>query len=267
MRCKNVIMKGASVHGDGGYFVDISCHDHARFDRQSDEEVWRLWDDLAAQAGHLSNSDFEALDKASGFNYHSNGLLGDEDLPAILKPCAMTYDSMHNLWSNGTVGWEMFAFVQACKRKAGVTFADFRAYARRWQFQRKVKNNMFTAAHETACKNSFKGGASELISIFHVVLAFAEERVVGTASLDREVAPLRACGLLVDAFMKVKRGMATLRNDVIAAAEVHLNLHTQAYGTQFVKPKHHYVFHNAEQDFLFPFPFPLKQKTYFLYEK
>ena len=137
---KSVIIKGDSVHGDGGYFVDISCHGHARFDRQSDEEVWRLWGDLAAQAGRLSKGDFEALDKASGFNYHPNGLLGDKDLRAILKPSAMTYDSMRNLWSNGTVGREVFAFVKACKRKAGVTFADFRAYTRRWQFQHKLKN-------------------------------------------------------------------------------------------------------------------------------
>ena len=33
-----------------------------------------------------------------------------------------------------------------------------------------------------------------------------------------------------------------------AVAEVHLSLHKQAYGTRYVKPKHHYVFHNAEQE-------------------
>ena len=42
--------------------------------------------------------------------------------------------------------------------------------------------------------------------------------------------------------------MCPPRNDFIAAAEVHLDLHKQAYGTRYVKPKHHYVFHNAEQE-------------------
>ena len=257
LRCKNVILKGGSVDGDGGYFVDICCHEHARFEGHSDADVWKLWDDLAAaaatagQPGHMKKGNFKKLDKASGFNYHPKGLLEDKELRAVVKPSAMTYDSMHNLWSNGTVGWEVFGFVKACQRKADIGWPELHRFTRRWQFPSshgRTAKQMFTPGHETACKKSFKAGASELISIFSVLLAFAEERAVRIASLEREMASLRACGLLADAFLKVKRGRAPPRSDFIAAAEVHLNLHKQAYGTKYVKPKHHYVFHNAEQE-------------------
>eukprot|EP00959_Pyramimonas_sp_CCMP1952_P397008 8318228-Pyramimonas_sp.AAC.1 len=53
MRRKSAIRKGARVAGDvDNYFVDICCHDFARFDAQSDDEARGLWDELAAQAGH-----------------------------------------------------------------------------------------------------------------------------------------------------------------------------------------------------------------------
>ena len=257
LKCKNVIMKSASVDGDGGYFVDICCHEFARFDAQSDDDVWKLWDDLAAawatagSPGHISKGDFQKLDKASGFNYHPNGLLEDKELRAVVKPSDMAYDSMHNLWSNGTVGWEVFAFTTACNSKASITFPDFHKFVRRWQFQHGrtgAVHNMFSPGHATACKKSFKAGASELLSLIHIVLAFAEEKVVGIDSLERELASLRACGLLASAFKGVKRGTVASRNDFVASAEVHLDLHKQAYGVRYVKPKHHYVLHNADQE-------------------
>ena len=258
LKCKNVVMKSASVDGDGGYFVDICCHEFARFDAHLDDDVWKLWDDLAAAKataglpGHLSKGDFEILDKASGFNYHPNGLLDDKELRAIVKPSAMSYDSMHNLWSNGIVGWEVFGFTKACKSKANINFPDFHKFTRRWQFPRgsigTTTHNMFSPGHQTACKKSFKAGASELTSLIQIVVAFAEENVVGIESLEREVASLRACGLLASAFMDVKRGRVASRNDFVASAEVHLDLHKQAYGVRYVKPKHHYVLHNADQE-------------------
>ena len=77
----------------------------------TDADIWRLWDDIAeawatvGQPGHKNKGDIEKLEKASGFNYHPNALLNDKELRALVKPSCMTYDSMHNLWSNGTVGW------------------------------------------------------------------------------------------------------------------------------------------------------------------
>ncbi len=50
---------------------------------------------------------------------------------AVVKPSDMAYDSMHNLWSNGTVGWEVFAFTTACNSKASITFPDFHKFTRR----------------------------------------------------------------------------------------------------------------------------------------
>eukprot|EP00959_Pyramimonas_sp_CCMP1952_P464917 9487398-Pyramimonas_sp.AAC.1 len=120
MRCKNAIRKGARLAGDvDNYCFDICCQDFARFGAQSDDEARGLWDELAAQVGHLSATEFKKLEVASGFNYHANALLDGRELRSAVRPSSLMYDSMHNLWSNGIIGWEVFAFLGACKRKAG----------------------------------------------------------------------------------------------------------------------------------------------------
>ena len=63
--------------------------------------------------------------------------------------------------------------------------------------------------------------------------------------------------MIADAFLRAKRGLpAPAKEQFIALAEVHFDLHQRVYGSRFVKPKHHYVLHNAAQELLKISPSP-----------
>eukprot|EP00959_Pyramimonas_sp_CCMP1952_P123036 2572072-Pyramimonas_sp.AAC.1 len=70
-----------------------------------------------------------------------------------------------------------------------MSFADLRKHARCRSCAggSSATRHAFTTGHETACKKSFKSGASELISLLHILLACAEERVADIPSLAREL--------------------------------------------------------------------------------
>ena len=50
---------------------------------------------------------------------------------------------------------------------------------------------------------------------------------------------------VLDEFLKLKKGISSSNRVVLALMREHMQLHKLAYGTDWIKPKHHFAFHNA----------------------
>ena len=249
MRCANICMKkGRPAPGE----FSILCSRWAHFAPQTDEDVWKLFDDLGVQKATLGKTAYKALETKKGLHYHPLGLLADKELREHVKPSMMAYDPMHNLWANGVVGVEVGCFLKACKKKLKVTFADVRRFVQKWTLPKCRRGGwqkaMFSKSHESSCAKHFRAGASELIGCFPLVVAFAEERIAPNRGMQREVESLRACARMVDLAMAGKSLQRTSVAECIASMEVLMDSHQAAYGSKHIKPKHHYAFHNAAEE-------------------
>ena len=96
---------------------------------------------------------------------------------------------------------------------------------------------------------SFKAGASELISIFPLVRYFAQRIVAPTNRIPSQLQSFLACCKLVDVMLQAKYQGAdpSLAQGFDDAACEFLRLHTLAYDTEHVKPKHHFMMHVGRQ--------------------
>ena len=99
IKCRNVT---SLQHGDvaacdaEGWLVSIACADPRRFERRTEEDCWEAVDALHAAKGHMSNSSFDSLEKATGFTYSPEGVLMDLELREHVRPVEFaTNDPMH----------------------------------------------------------------------------------------------------------------------------------------------------------------------------
>ncbi len=99
LSCKNVINM-RSVLGDGD--VNLLCSDCASFQPMTNERVFAIHDQLAAESGNISNAKFEALQTQLGFTFCPDGILGDMRLRSMYRPVDHAIrDWMHTLVGDG----------------------------------------------------------------------------------------------------------------------------------------------------------------------
>lgn len=153
----------------------------------------------------------------------------------------------------------MAAFFKACKTELGAGFAALSTLAAAdWCYTKSVEKQkldaVFTACRERSGDDAWKASASETLLALPLVRFFAETVVRPLRRLEAEVASLCLCCDSVDAFMSIKRGFP-VGDRLLILVRSHLDSHKAAYGEQFLRPKHHYAWHNAarviaEQRFL-----------------
>jgi len=250
--CRNVMKIGSDLVAGQDYLIEATCGDTARFDLARDEHIWAAFDLLKASHSTMSKVAFETLEKATGFAYDPDSLLADEQLRTYVKPASsMTMDWMHNFLQSGTASVEIHAFLSQCRSELGVTFENIAALARAdWSWPKAQKNHklrdIFTPRREQSCQDSFKASASETLLAYPLLRYFAETIVLPTSKLDKECDSFLAmCGLL-DVLLSAKKGKINT-GALDAKLSRHLAAHKLAYGDQFLKPKHHFAFHNALQ--------------------
>ena len=257
--CKNVVMKDSElVENDAtAYLVEISCSDTNLFDRCSDQDVWDMIDMLAAQKPVLSKTAFENLEKAVGFNDNPHGVLQAVDLREHVRPVKVNaYDSMHCEYAHGVATTEIDLFLCSIHDKAGVSWkhlADFCSADWRYRGKKQQAAEYFlrAAEKEFAFSSTFKGMASDVFAVVPLLHHFGETvlRVAmgdGMAKeLDSFAAMAQVCYMLQD--LKRHKVNAQLCEAFTVKQQQHLRLFIEAYGTDHVKPKHHFAMHLGEQ--------------------
>ena len=249
--CRNVVSLHASLTSDQSYIVDVSCSDPDRFDAASDRDIWASFDKLEQNKGTLTRNRFETLERAVGLRYDADSLLADKELRSHIKPSSSTtMDWMHNFLVHGIFSLEVHAFLVCCRAKLGIDFAALRTFASSaWLWpaaQNKHKiDDIFTPSRERSCSDSFKASASELLMLFPMLRYFALIIVAPTKRCDKEVESLVSLCDVLDIFLAAKRG--TKVRGVGDKLGTFLEAHKSAYNLQYLKPKHHYSWHNAKQ--------------------
>lgn len=212
--CKNVISKNSSVvdYLDASYFVTVEHNVFSDFDLSKDSDVWESVDHLAAQLPLLRNAAFEELQKCIGFAHNPDGLLLDRRLREHVKPISCnTWDFMHTYLQGGVASVEVHLFLSSCKKKIGLSFSHVLLFCQAdWRFQNSTiltsLKHVFSEEREACTKESFKGGASELLSALPILAHFADRTCNGRHELQKEVASLIALSPVVSCISRLGLG-------------------------------------------------------------
>ena len=256
MECKNVLKLNHPALKNQSYLVDVGCTQMSKFDRASNEDIWKAFDDLEEAKPVLNPTQFDKLEKASGLKWSSSYLLAMKEIRKYVKPAdAVTVDPMHDAVSNGFVNAELFCFTSRCRSVCNIRFKHFKCHCTAdWQLpagsETKKIAHIFSDSREEASKEKFRSDASETLLIFPLVLNFAEDFVQKDLKiLEKEVAYLQACGRLLDSLLMVKRGNpANLTPRTYAKAwEEYMEAHQKAYGKEFLTTKFHWGSHHTTQ--------------------
>jgi hypothetical protein len=263
MDCKNVVaLKGdddslTSFNPDG-YLVDISCADARRFDPMEPDGLWHSHDVLARvkSIGGLTMRQFEDLTKAHGIAFEPEGLLADLDLRPIAPPSSYARDPMHTMLCGGVISVEIYLLLKTIAEVVpGFSYLTLKTFFdASWLFPRSRHHgrlsDIFNESRESASRSAgmFKGGASEVLAVYPLIRYFLEVVIIPQGLLPNEVASFLACCRVLDFMDHVKKNggagaVAELKREVSSC----LSLHVVAYGSDYIKPKHHYMMHMTRQ--------------------
>lgn len=248
--CRNVVSLHADLTTGQDYLVDVSCSDASRFDLAEDQDIWDTWDKLAAKRNELSKVAFGELEKACGFTYSENSILSDRELRRFIRPATVTtMDWLHNWLQNGVASQEVAAFLAKSKAALGIDYSHLEQFVTAdWRFPRAQSTHkadaIFSSARERSSGDAFRATGSELLLVLPLLRHFATTTVEPTKALPSALRSFFKMCEVVDLLLAHKHGRRP-STDVVAAMGEHLQLHKEAHGLDYVKPKHHFGFHNG----------------------
>lgn len=255
MLCKNCCMKGSELArlDKAGYLQEITCTDIDKFDLASNDNVWECTDHLLLQQLTLRKGQMDNLEKAAGMNANEHGILADVQLRSFLRPVSVfTYDPMHVLFSHGTASLELSCFLNAMAG-IGITFEHLRNFCKAdWKYNKSeaCKNpaDVFSQNRENTTSDSFKGMASEVLSVFPLVRQFAENLLLQN-QLAAEMVSFRAMHDVVICIQSLKKqGVTAAKCSALASnIQKHMVAFIASYGEDMIRPKHHFGLHLAAQ--------------------
>ena len=253
----NVWKTGSGLAGRRPGNVEACCTDASLFRSRTSKQFEDLVDLLAlsktrVDSGLMTPAQFERLQFVSGQNYNPHGLMSDLELRALVKPCEiMTYDWVHCLLQDGVLSVEVDYFVEA----AEVSFLRLDHFFQgNWNMHGgSHPHKIFTAwrANRMEETGHMKVTASEMLCLYGLIRHFVETRLdaLPAALYYHREAFYAACEI-VDILLMAKYGLKPLH---LAAAEMReavsrcMRSHIAAYGTEGLKPKHHWCHDVAEQ--------------------
>jgi hypothetical protein len=163
-----------------------------------------------------------------------------------------TYDWVHNMFQNGVFILEASLFVKACQ-PLGITRKDICAFLadKAWMFpsvgRRKAQElHRVFDEHRRSAENpdKIKCSCAEALGLYGLLRHFFETRIAGRDEVRAEWNSFSAACTVVDILLMAKRSsidVVAASTQLQAATAKHLRLHTEAYGTDTVIPKHHWM--------------------------
>jgi hypothetical protein len=244
------------VHKPG--HVEITCCNSAAFKILPNAELLKTIELLRGAsarvaAGTMAKGIRDELELVAGLNFHPRGLLWDRELMTVVKPIEVfTYDWVHSSLQDGIFNQDLGALLEACVPH-GVTRADVRQFLKDepWQFPKwhrhkyRAMYHVFDLARQSDKKpHKIKASCSELLALYGMLRHFVEERLAHIVGLDPQIASFQAVCRVMDLILIAKRGEADIMQasvELQRALETHMQLHQNAYGTEHIKPKHHWM--------------------------
>ena len=243
-KCTNVFMRdhaGSKLEGH----VDITCTDKDKFSAMTDAELYEASDIVHAAAPNKRSTQATNW----GVNYNPNGVLQSALVRSRMRPTRTRFDRLHVFESNGISAMEidlLIASLAADKKFSNKEVADFCNAGWFSQMGGKTGNVRISIRD-----NQLKGMASDVLTampiLYNFVCTFLQDwdndKVEAFKTLYAVTAQLQRIKFSGDCSEAATRKLA----DLIAK---HCELFKRAYGSEEIKPKHHYAFHLPEQFFL-----------------
>lgn len=88
------------------YFIEVDCPDARKFDMNSDESIFEMYDNLLAQERRTKKS-AEQASKLYGFWPNIHGALACKEVREACPPSMFLFDPMQCYYSNGCAAWEV----------------------------------------------------------------------------------------------------------------------------------------------------------------
>ena len=248
MLCRNIVSLNSNMTEGQRYLVDVSCSDAGLFHLATDATILQLYDHLAERRPHITKGAFEILQRAAGFSYCEHSLLSDADLRPHVPPTVYTMDWMHNFLCHGVASLEIAAFLQKCRHELGITYAQLERLVQsdwKWAKAHRVHkiDDVFSSARQKGATEGFRGSAAEILMVFPLLRYFTAKVVLPTHKVDVACRSFLKMCHVIDEFLKLKTGSSS-NHRVLDLLRDFMDLHKACYGTEWIKPKHHFAFHN-----------------------
>jgi hypothetical protein len=239
-------------------YVEITCSDTKCFKSWSDAELANVVDMLGVantrvSVGAMQKGTFLELEKSTGLNCNPLGMIADASLRPYVNPIGvMTYDWVHNMLQDGTFTAEAHLFLKSCE-PLGVTRAHIHDFLKDegWQFpmfskgKAKQLHRVFDTHRVSSTEpDKIKCSCAEMLGLYGLLRHFFETRVGDRPEVRAEHISFKAACHVIDLILQAKRCIARPAEaaaQLEAAASAQLRLHILAYGTQHIKPKHHWL--------------------------
>lgn len=263
VKCSNIVATGSDLVGPAIH--EIGCTDPAafiettRFDLDVGLEALRLAQARVA-AKTMPKYQYEFLEKTFGLFYNPHGLLLNIALRRFVDlPDVITFDWMHCALADGSFSVDIWLLLKNCRAKLGMDWSDFdRIISADWHFPatKRVKakslGKLFSDVRCNSCDNAdrLKFSASEIITMYSILRHFVELHLVSRAEVQEEVSAFRSACAVIDLILQAKASGVTaadLPARLLAAVCHNLQLVIATYGSDWLKPKHHYMMHIAYQ--------------------
>ena len=168
-------------------------------------------------------------------------------------------DWVHTLLCDGAFSCEVYLLLNRSQNKVDKGFANVAVFLEDdWVFP-KSKRIAMTSLHRVFndFRNAYadnheklKANASELISVYGMLRHWVSTELSSEDSMSEEIHSFNACCKIIDIIWRTKHGKITMLEGaqlLRAATTRFLTMHQRCYGSEHLKPKHHWLFDIAEQ--------------------
>eukprot|EP00438_Fugacium_kawagutii_P002995 Skav220935 [mRNA] locus=scaffold3184:312642:314624:- [translate_table: standard] len=250
IHCKNAVKKDTDVPNLNDYFQDICSNNWEGFHEQTDGDIFAVVDYLALVAPGLSKAALKKKEIAAGFRLNPDGLLLHQLARDRLPPSSFLLDTMHLYWSNCIVSWEIVEIYNCWSKQ---NLGDLKGFlAMDWHTSMQdggTPSWRQKLGHESNFTgNSYKGSASNLRAFFPLFHFFLSRVLDGTTTLQKEKDSFNALRRITLELRRLQGECGIIATEKYQQLQtLHHDLVVKAYTTNFIKPKHHARFHQADQ--------------------
>jgi hypothetical protein len=244
--CANGVAERAGpaqgLHAFSEYAVSTAVFDISKFKQHTDESIRIAVQRLDAMNPTVANT----MEPLYGYTRNAYSLITNARIMLGVVSVLM-YDWGHCYLCDGLLDAEFGLFMKHNHAsRTSTSYAEFHDYAAPWVIPRALPAvlQLLTPipARNNVKKGSFTASASEVLTLVPILLRYLMCVCMARGECMAHVNSLIAVLLVVELLQAVRTG-AINPTQLRDAIEKHLNLFKDAYGTEFCRPKHHYVLH------------------------
>ena len=242
--CQNLVNTKRGSRRLAPHEVDLSEWDSLRFVPFTDDELFKLVDDLNAMAPGISANRLQQLQTDIGFNAGSAGLMADPSVRHIYKPSKHhLIDFQHALVQDGVANTEVFLCLQALGNH-GIGLDRLEAFCdvvRMPISAGKPRKDWFHTRHLTS--TNIKNCSSPMLCIVDILYFFMMHVVDASALIPEEFACFQMLFHMLGLLRSGPANAAKFCDELRRLIRAHHKKFMETYGPEVAKPKLHALHH------------------------